>query len=314
MLRYRRGTYATAFYWWGGINQLIVGPCMAYGCLVAFIYICQVKFDSKMELNASCLHSLASFVVFLLVFRLNQCMARYNEGKQGVFDLFLTLEDIMSTACFSLKGRDGAPKEKASEYGELAICAKINIVRLTMAFGISFMIHCRIVEAVSDAAGELEEEVMEQLLFLHTRLQGLLYAKEMELVDRALYITCELAENGNKLQTEVCRHHLAGELQGDPVVGDLGDEDGKTVAPLPKVTLMLLRHALMHPVCKVWGYPERLINVFVGMSTQIVGHLGSLHNVMAIPVPLLYIQHCRTFRNNLAIVRTWAFCSLRTQF
>ena len=164
MLRYRRGGWLSAFYWWGGVHQLVLGSSLAYACIVTGIYLAQRTTGISVKISSTSLHSLGGFVVFLLVFRLNQSLLRHNDGKQSIHDLFSALEDIISCNNCSLQGSDcfeeSVTPSQAQKYAELALVAKINVIRLTLAFGVGFILHCRLVEATAESGGIISLEAI----------------------------------------------------------------------------------------------------------------------------------------------------------
>ncbi|CAJ1405662.1 unnamed protein product, partial [Effrenium voratum] len=75
-------------------------------------------------------------------------------------------------------------------HGELATAIRIHVVRLTIAFGVSVLLYFRILTAMAEYQGILEDEDLVQVVFLHSRLQALLYEEEMEVVDQ--YVACSV--------------------------------------------------------------------------------------------------------------------------
>merc|ERR1719453_2658135 len=88
-------------------------------------------------------------------------------------------------------GKEEAPLSPRVASG-LAIAAKVNVIRLVIAYATSMVLHFQLLDAASDSAGEIDDVAMKQVLFLYCRLRALLYEEEMSLLDDALSVvrTC----------------------------------------------------------------------------------------------------------------------------
>lgn len=322
MLHYSRGDALATWYWWGGINRVIIGPSVLYLLFVSLVYFIQRWTGTFVNCSREGIHSLAGFVVFLLVFRLNQCMARYNEGHDTSANLFSALERILITAFSTTRGAmpDQVrlmhlhPEHKAFKvdtdmalrFSEYATVSKVNTARLTLALAVSYLVHSHLQDVVSDQVGFLSDFQMRQIMFLYFRLQCLLYDEEMELVDQAIHVYADdegfqQAISGflgtRHFRAEVSRHILSKELKS-PILGHIpphtGDQyGGKTVAALPKVVSHMLFRSLMEPVEQPWGYPQRMMNVFAMQLQEVLTCVSRLDTIIKVPLPLIYLQHCR---------------------
>lgn len=192
-------------------------------------------------------------------------------------------------------------------HGELASAVRIHVVRLTIAFGVSVLLYFRVLCALSDAQGVLEEEDLVQIVFLHCRLQALLYEEEMEVVDQYVGITRETDgsyDGEAEYRAEVGRFriasHSAGLLMRPRKTGDTDDEDcgfvpqtSDIVPPLPKVILSMLTEVCHTPIAQKWGYPERVLNLIADITADALDQLTHLGGLIMRPVSLAYYQHCR---------------------
>eukprot|EP00747_Dinoflagellata_sp_TGD_P184452 gnl/TRDRNA2_/TRDRNA2_40064_c0_seq1.p1 gnl/TRDRNA2_/TRDRNA2_40064_c0~~gnl/TRDRNA2_/TRDRNA2_40064_c0_seq1.p1 ORF type:complete len:639 (+),score=113.47 gnl/TRDRNA2_/TRDRNA2_40064_c0_seq1:67-1983(+) len=322
MIRYPRASWITVFYWWGGINRQIVCPAFIYMCLLWVIYFVQKVYPAAvLPISEVSLRSLAGFVAFLLVFRLNQCMRRQNRGESLVGELFATFEHIIGMCCVNIKGVNEAALgvaadsfkhkdfKEAVHAQDLGTLVKVNVIRLTMALAISWVIHCRLLDAASAAEGVLGEDDLHQIVYLYFRLEGMLYAKEMELIDQALCITCESCDfqgqdgerrlkdgDDRTYRVEVNRYRTSKELadeNSERFLGGATQGDAMTSMPLPKVILMMLGDLLMQPLDLDWGYPQRMMNAFLRCQESITDLIADLNILVANPLPLAYLQHCR---------------------
>lgn len=322
MLHYSRGDVLATVYWWGGINRVIFWPALVYLLFVFMVYLIQRGTNTFVNCSREGIHSLAGFVVFLLVFRLNQCMARYNEGHHISANLFSGLEQIVCCTLCSLKGMntdtsrliwpekpeksETLKPEVAEQFAQLAVISKVNVIRLCLALGVSYLMHSKLQDVVSDQVGYLYDFQMRQVMFLYFRLQCLLYEEEMEQVDQVLHIyentlgsfalPCRLAGR-RRFRAEVSRHVIKKDLK-EPIIGDVAREtgekyEGKSISPLPKVVASMLYRALLHPLEQPWGYPQRMMNVFAQHMGQILTMMAQLDIFIKVPLPLIYLQHCR---------------------
>jgi len=185
-------------------------------------------------------------------------------------------------------------KEHALQYDELAIVQKLNTVRLSLATAIAFLMHTRLLYAAKDTLGHLEDDVMSQVMYFYVRLQCLLYPSEMEIVDEALLVTWHPDSHkmeGNHYRAECCRHLPETAVLGETVIGR-PNTTGRTVTPLPFVTLNLLLASLRQGIDKPWGLPERMLNCVAEMMQTARESMADLQTVVAQPLPLAYIQHC----------------------
>jgi len=314
MIRYSKGTWQTLFYWWGGINRHLLWPNFCYLIFLVCLYLFQHEIEAfQPSVSSGGLHMLGSLTVFLLVFRMNQSMARNNEANDRSDILFNHLERLVQETFTALAGanedqlgdhllrpRDCTEEqlEKLRLHADLAAATRINVSRLTLAFAISFLIHCLLLGAVGDHNGDIDEESMTQILFLHSRLQSLLYVEEMELVDASISILFEKnqASADRVFRGEVSRYRVLGTcdeplmLQGRTETCPHGSA---AIPSMPKVVMTMLVEALLMPLNKRWGYPERVLNMVAGTCDDIMAQVTHLGGLIVRPVSLAYYQHCR---------------------
>eukprot|EP00434_Breviolum_minutum_P001977 symbB.v1.2.001748.t2/scaffold94.1/size335129/12 len=144
-----------------------------------------------------------------------------------------------------------------------------------------------------------------QIIFLHSRLQSLLYEEEMEIIDRYMCISRESDKQGEaEYRAEVNRFRIARQRAGlllrPRVAGDLSDEGCQFVAqssdivpPLPKVVLSMLMEACHLPMGQKWGYHERVLTIISSICADALDQLTHLSGLIFRPVSLAYYQHCR---------------------
>lgn len=327
MIRYTKDSLATVLYWWGGVNREILPKALVYLVFVTGLYLIQVYSVVSWQVYTSgkafndTLKGILSFLVFLLVFRLNQCMSRHYAAVALVTDLFTCLERLTVDLCTQM--RADAPNEdkhgmlQASSHAGshhephrvdqeklspwalsgLALAAKLNVIRLVIAYAVSILLHFQLLDAASDSNGELDDISIQKVVFLYARLRCLLYDEEMHLLDKSLSVLRSSAPGEDPTyRAEVNRYRLLGESGVEQLVG-YAEKDrcpsGVTVTPAPKILMGILLRALQKPSDKLWGYESRLWNLFWRTTLRIVETSGHLESIICSPIPLPYLQHCR---------------------
>lgn len=322
MIRYKKGAWETLFYWWGGINRHLMFPSAFYLLFLCLLYYVQRRYDSmRIETSTSGLSMLGSLTVFLLVFRMNQSMLRNNEAEERTDAMFGEMDYLAHSVCHFMAGaREDHlhdlllhPNVQFTEeeikmlrlHGELASIVRVHVVRLTVAFGVSCLLYFRLLTALAEVQGELEEEDLVQIIFLHGRLQSLLYEEEMEIIDRYMCISRESDKQGEaEYRAEVNRFRIARQRAGllirPRVAGDLSEEGcqfvpqvSDIVPPLPKVVLSMLMEACHLPMGQKWGYHERVLTIISSICADALDQMTHLSSLIFRPVSLAYYQHCR---------------------
>jgi len=330
MIRYQSDSWLICFYWWGGISRGIIHTASVYGVFLVAQYVIKVEFKEELwipnddQVFESGLKGILGFLVFLIVFRLNQCMSRHVEGVEDSYELFVCLEHLLVIANTSLQsshtvkgikeqfardktGALGKEEEAQATAQSLRVASKVNIIRLILALSISVLLHFQLVDAAQDNMGILDDMEVKQVIFFYCRLRSLLYREEMNLVDRALCVTCERRADGGYIQrmvfgeaepayrAEYCRHRSHRQDNHNRLIGEhLSDvEHGGTACPLPKILTMILLNALSKPTDEPWGYSSRTINTLLRTVGAFHEKLGNLMTLIMYPTPLQYLQHCR---------------------
>jgi len=327
MIRYTKNSFCTIFYWWGGINRLVLPKACVYVVIASLIYFFQCRVDVEFYTNNQSFHDttkgVLSFLVFLLVFRLNQCMSRHYAAYALMTDLFYGLERLMLDFCVHVHGDGGEsygnqaqqatnPKGSSAHHhydpnseeppspraaNHLSIASKINVIRLTIAYAISMVLHFQLLDAASDSGGEMDDLTIKLVLFLYCRLRGLLYDEEMELLDDTLAVMRDTVPGCDVVwRAEVSRYRVSSDPYSEKLLGnpDLDRSgEGVTIAPAPKIIMSMLVQALLRPSDQTWGYQSRLYNLFARITLKLVNDSMHLESIIMSPTPLPYLQHCR---------------------
>jgi predicted membrane chloride channel (bestrophin family) len=306
-------------YWWGGINRMVLPKACAYVVMALSIYIFQTKIDVEFYTNSESfhdtVHAILSFLVFLLVFRLNQCMARHYAAYALITDLFYGLERLMLDFCMHLQGEQGATNclnSISTDSPSVRTCinkcmaAKINVIRLVLAFAVSTVMHFQLLDAASDSAGLVDEVACKQVIFLYCRLRTLLHPEEMEIIDESISLMRDNSSQVDQVfRVEVTRYRASCDPSCQPVIG-LTEEDrepgGVTISPAPKLVMTMLTQALLRPGDEPWGYQARMYAIFARVTLKLANDSMHLESIIMSPTPLPYLQHCRVLFFVFAIV------------
>jgi len=346
MIRYDKSSGAIALYWWGGLNRHLIFPTLCYAMLLTVIWHARrANFESnnmtveqEIENTESFGHAIStivSFTVFLFVFRLNQATTRFNHGSERMVEMFESLEQIVALFCASVEGgpqvmtlsrmlTEGKPKHGLTtdeelwdfhlKCEELARAARVHVVRLTLAFAISFILHTHQKSATIESFGDVSEEGMVYVIYLYSRLRMLLYDDELKAIDDSIIIYAETQEDGERcFRTECGRHQVTGNVDGEVLIGGgvdgnpgghlpEGQEDGKLICPLHKIIFMILQDLFNQPVDQAWGYTQRQMGPILREAQVAMLQVAHLDQIMACPVSLAYFQHCRVLLIVFALV------------
>lgn len=320
MIKFRRYALGSLFYWWGGIHRHLWKPALAYLILTALMYSLQSHASAEMEVEASGIHMLGSVTMFLLVFRLNQAMIRYNEGRLVVARVFQCLDSMISQWCSFVTGSGQtalsdfhAPQpvdaEAARSADELALIVKVHFIRLIMACAVAMIMNCKLAEAAAENAGEIEDDALNYIIFLHGRLQALLYTEEMNIVDRSFCINCEeLADthsyrveiNKLKLRDAASGDRLFGKWQHSPTMGEYC-----LAAPIPNLIMNMILNLLREVTDKPWGINARIVSKLMNLSQSVLEGVSHIDTLITQPMPLPYLQHGRMLMTLYAVLYPW---------
>lgn len=310
MIRYSSDSWYTVFAWWGGINREIVPSAIQYAVLLSGLYHARLFFNFSLPDSGAvdnCIKAIMSLLIFMSVFRLNQCMSRHYAAVSLVNLLFMHLERLTADFCMGMKPTrcnseepEGTRLEQAAEQEELgeglAIAAKVNAIRLILAYGTALMLHFQMLSAAQDARGVLDQTCLKHVVFLYCRLQMLLLPEELKILDHSLSITQESAE---VFRVELNRFRLNVDPNYEVLIGvaneyrDFCSGDGVTIAPAPKIVMVLLLFALQRPMDQPWGYSSRSYNLYWRSTEAISQMMMNLESLVQSPTPLAYLQHCR---------------------
>ncbi|CAK9070232.1 Putative mannosyl-oligosaccharide glucosidase [Durusdinium trenchii] len=105
MIRYTKGAWETLFYWWGGINRHLMVSSAFYLLFLVLLYYVQRRYvTTRIDCSTSGLSMLGSLTVFLLVFRMNQSMARNNEAEERTDAMFGEMDYLAHSVCHFMAG------------------------------------------------------------------------------------------------------------------------------------------------------------------------------------------------------------------
>mmetsp|Transcript_42551 Transcript_42551/g.126227 ORF Transcript_42551/g.126227 Transcript_42551/m.126227 type:complete len:721 (-) Transcript_42551:96-2258(-) len=335
MIRYDRGSKFVPLYWWGGLNRHLVLPAILYAIFLVVVYYVRahgytIHLGIEQEEESGSLNRamapIISFTVFLFVFRLNQAMARHNEGADRMTSLFEHLEQAQQLFCTLLTGGPGSrnmntvgkmvdplfkdPTDRLTreellmrddKFDEIACACRVHFVRLTISFAITFLMHCHLVSATVENDGVLDDEAMIFLVYLYSRLRMLLYAHELKCVDDSLDINATIAEDGQReFRVSSNRHQVDHVNIGIPVIGSVIESNGtyqnmpgKVIYPVYRIIYMMMVDLIQLPADQPWGMTQRQMAPIMAHIEGAMVHIAHMDHIMNSPVSLAYFQHCR---------------------
>jgi len=330
MILYERDSFwSQVFVYRGGVIIQLWQPWLYYFlyCCAAFSFSSYFNLELIIHDESRSISYFGGFVSFLLIFRLNQCYARYEAGKTSTGLFFSSLSAIVSIANAYMRGAGFYDPEVVSQLSQeemekaerLRICAAVHIIRYCVAIGVSLKYHCRITEHIL-TCGELQEENLPMVLFDYSRIKGLMYPEEHEILDAAcgLYVE-EQDETAKKKNKGHWKYHVNfryHEIRRPESGTDQDAGDGPILlkqllhtrsnnyepqqqgtanlgCALPVLLTHMLRHNIMRPCGAKWGYPERVLNVLESHLQQALHTFEMLDRLITMPLVLGYLQHCK---------------------
>mmetsp|Transcript_70920 Transcript_70920/g.203217 ORF Transcript_70920/g.203217 Transcript_70920/m.203217 type:complete len:676 (+) Transcript_70920:145-2172(+) len=238
-----------------------------------------------------------STMSYLLVFRANTASERYWQGRTYLQQIFAGLRDLVMSLCIDIKG--GAAADHWRETHKFdpdlediddirASLARVNIVRLALAFAVSLRLHTRIcysgyMRAVID--GETKRMVDVDRL----RLRGLLTRTEFEEMNDLVPIYNEphVTKGAALLTEEAIEDILEQPLDAEYEVDTTPD------MRQPSAVLMKIRLEIMKHTNEPYGIKDR----FAKDVMQFCNALGILFEyitmVITTPIPFPYVHLCK---------------------
>eukprot|EP00811_Abedinium_folium_P023784 NODE_3342_length_2050_cov_4.963599.p1 GENE.NODE_3342_length_2050_cov_4.963599~~NODE_3342_length_2050_cov_4.963599.p1 ORF type:complete len:539 (+),score=172.17 NODE_3342_length_2050_cov_4.963599:177-1793(+) len=291
--------------WWSQITLFSGGvmPDVLKGAFVYFMYTTTmygVLYALDIEVLILDVQVSIKFffglLTYLMVFRLAQCHARFEEGKDMTITFFNALHQINGIASSYLMEIGKEPPSYKPHVVREAIAFRVHITRLTLAISVAFKYHCRIAQATL-SNGRLDDS-MRLLLFDYIRLRGLLYEEELHIIDEATGLFVETDRRGCCGIDLTTRHLRALFFYNKDLGNDLqplceSENAHMSSVALPVVLLQMLRQHVMVVPWKEWGGPERLINLLEPWLTEATLELDRLQSLITMPLPLGYLQHCK---------------------
>jgi len=292
MLRYDGSSLlGTVFVFYGGVMPRLVRPIGLYIVFVSVLYIeCEAL---QFSISTDGLKFIGAATTFMLVFRLNQCYSRLTEGNKILVNAIRSLRCIIALVCSQLSFNERS-KALSEEERQAATATKVHVCRLATAFAVSLKFHMRVSEMMN-RGGSGEKQELRFALYDLLRIKALLTAAEARLVERhsGLFEAQVGGWTGSKPVFEVDVHkHVEARSDTRPVFTG-GDGEHAGGCAVPPMIMQFLRSALMEPLCRPWGYPERVLNLYemhCGTATQ---SFQEMNQMVLFSLPLPYVQLCK---------------------
>jgi len=299
MIRYIRDSYwGQVFVLRGGILVSLVAPIATYFlyCLLTFClgFFCNIQFF--LSDDDSSMHMLAHCVSFLLVFRLHQCHTRYDHAAELCSRFFTDVNSLVGIICSYSNSLDDKPESQS-----LVLATQVHVARLMIAMGVALKFHCRTAENAL-LGGKLSPEKAPLVLFDYFRIKGLLCSREQAILHSACGL--KFAEESNQFSFHVqyayrSRQDRYAHRDSEiafPSRDERGEDDdissGSGGIPLPVVIMQFFR-IHMGKAIREKIMVERVLNLIEGNLRGIETSFSQLDQLIVMPLPLAYLQHCK---------------------
>eukprot|EP00928_Gymnodinium_smaydae_P046464 TRINITY_DN3095_c0_g3_i1.p1 TRINITY_DN3095_c0_g3~~TRINITY_DN3095_c0_g3_i1.p1 ORF type:complete len:588 (+),score=123.30 TRINITY_DN3095_c0_g3_i1:29-1792(+) len=303
-MRYQRNYVGTLFISHGGVLERLLLPALVYLIYCSVLY--WACLESGFFLADGGSHLIAGCASFMLVFRLNQCYTRLNRSEHLMVMFLSSLRHVVMLTCEYVQGPELSDCAELRPLREAAVMLKVNVVRLALATAVSLSYHASIVLSLS-SFGEIDKEKLLCAMLTFKRIKGLLTGAEASVLDRV----CGLSEIKPKQKpkhwgisrdskvsfaVDMNRLRMREEIDSEGRLTIFGD-DGNACSgvALTPVLIQLLRKQLRFGLRKEWGYPERMLNLYESCLSQAIEAFEDLDDVVTQPMPLPYLQLCRSF-------------------
>eukprot|EP00928_Gymnodinium_smaydae_P046462 TRINITY_DN3095_c0_g1_i1.p1 TRINITY_DN3095_c0_g1~~TRINITY_DN3095_c0_g1_i1.p1 ORF type:complete len:556 (+),score=128.15 TRINITY_DN3095_c0_g1_i1:29-1696(+) len=309
-MRYQRNYVGTLFISHGGVLERLLLPALVYLIYCSVLYWACLESGFLLAEDGS--HLIAGCASFMLVFRLNQCYTRLNRSEHLMVVFLSSLRHVVMTTCEYVRGPELNDCAELRHLRDAAVMLKVQVVRLALATAVSLSYHTTIVLSLS-SFGDIDKEKMLLAMLTFKRIKGLLTGAEASVLDRV----CGLSELKQCCGTfcvpkvsfavDMNRLRMREEIDSEGRLTIFGD-DGHACSgvALTPVLIQLLRKALRTGLSREWGYPERMLNLYESCLSQATEAFEDLDDVVTQPMPLPYLQLCRSFMIAFLCLYPWS--------
>lgn len=272
--------------------------------LLQFLMCCAMYFtEMRMDLQfASEGHTIfASTMSYLLVFRANNASERYWLGRTYLTHIFLGLREFVMGMCVCNRGGNAAQAwltNRASKYTRAQIedgydlrasMARVNTIRLVLAFVVSLKLHTRICYN-GYVIGRITSEEKWIVDWYRLRLRCLVTRQEFEELNDLLPILGEEhVTKGAACMTPQFLEEFAEFPEYDCIYEvDTTPDMRQPLAILFKMWIEITKH-----MNEPWGFKERFAKDFLNTCHNCSVLYESITMVVCTPIPFPYVHLCK---------------------
>lgn len=263
------------------------------------VYIMEIKLDTQIASEGHTIF--ASTMSYLLVFRANTASERYMLGRGYLTQLFLGLREFVMGMCVTCRG--GAANQAWLEkrlskhtrmqledaYDIRASMARVNSIRLVLAFVISLKLHTRICYT-GFITGRLSSREKWQVDWYRLRLRCLVTRQEFEELNDLIPILGEehITRGAAYLTPQFLEEALEPPEFNDDFLVDPTPDMRQPLAILFKMWIEITKH-----MNEPWGFKERFAKDFLGTCHLCSTLFESITMVVTTPIPFPYVHLCK---------------------
>lgn len=289
--------------WFGLVFRFkgTVWPAAFWPVVALFLISCVVFFSeftgNLEELRAG--HTIfASTMSYLLIFRANTASERYWLSRTYLTQAFAGVRDLVMTMCIDMKGGAAAARTRRAkrvlcgneeDANDIrASMARVNCVRLAVAWVVSLKLHTRICYN-GYVRGVVDAETKRQIDVDRIRLRGLMTRTEFEEMNDLVPIDNEThITNGSSFLTRTLIDNILERSLDEEYEVDMTPDMRQ-----PSAILMLIRLEIIKHTNEPYGVRDR----FAKDTMSIIHNLGIcfeyISMVKTTPIPFPYVHLCK---------------------
>lgn len=267
--------------------------------LSLFVYLGDLKYDCQIAAEGHTIY--ASTMSYLLVFRANNASERYWLGRCYLTSLFLGLREFVMGMCITCRGGQSSQAwltKRASKYTRCKIedaydirasMARVNAIRLVLAFVVSLKLHTRICYN-GLLTGRLTSEEKWYVDWYRLRLRCLVTRQEFEELNDLIPIIGEehVTRGAAYMTPQFLEEALEPPEFDQEYLVDTTPDMRQPLAILFKMWIEITKH-----MNEPWGFKERFAKEFLGTCHQCSVLFESITMVITTPIPFPYVHLCK---------------------
>jgi len=262
-------------------------------------YLAELQLDYQLASEGHTIF--ASTMSYLLVFRANNASERYWLGRGYLTQLFLGLREFVMSMCVTCRGGQAAQawlEKRASKYTRShledaydirASMARVNAIRLVLAFVVSLKLHTRICYN-GLVTGSINSQEKWYVDWYRLRLRCLVTRQEFEELNDLIPIIGEehVTRGAPFLTPEFMEEALLPPEFECIYEVDTTPDMRQPLAILFKMWIEITKH-----MNEPWGFKERFAKDFLNTCHTCSVLFESITMVVTTPIPFPYVHLCK---------------------